>query len=41
MMDGGAWYLLDLARPAVCSLHPVYPEFAGVEFGGKTMKAVP
>ncbi|WP_243374699.1 hypothetical protein [Microvirga solisilvae] len=42
IIDDSAWYLLDLsAKPQVSIFTQVYPEFAGVEFGGKTMKAVP
>ena len=42
LMDNGIWYLLDLNQPSRVSIFTrVYPEFAGVEFGGQTTKATP
>jgi hypothetical protein len=42
IMDEGTWYLLDLnGAPQLAIFTQVYPEFAGVSFGGKTSKTVP
>ncbi|MGF9757178.1 hypothetical protein AAII07_18400 [Microvirga sp. 0TCS3.31] len=42
MIEGGAWHPLDSSNVQQVSIfNQAYPEFAGVQLGGKTTKAVP
>jgi hypothetical protein len=42
MIEGGTWHLLDSSNVQQVSIFSqVYPEFAGVQLGNKTTKAVP